>query len=405
MKFIEYIFNFIKSKKKILFAFLSGVVLFFLYVYLWYKSETIIPPGIRLLQYSAILIILFSLYIFLVKKSKVILSNLVLLFVLIFVLETVLFFVLGMPPAKRKYFNNLNLPKNHIANTVGSFVEPDTIYHKKLEVNNNIVFDVEYTIDKYRKRITPDHSLEKRAYALFFGCSIAFGEGVEDNETFPYYFQESSEKYNAYNFAISGDGTNHMLAKLENLNLYEQVKEKDGVAFYVFFWDHIYRAIGSMSRYTDWLTYAPYYYLHEGKLVRNKLFINGRKLISGFYQIIHQSNIVKYFKIDFPVELSDKHFDLVTEMILESKKKYKAQFGNDEFYVVIYPAYPAYTTEQFITFKQYLDMKQIKYFDLNEVLTYAPEHTLGGDPHPNAQTHKYLAQKLLEKYNLIKKNT
>ena len=396
--------SFFRNNKKLILAFISGLVLLVLYFVLYYNSEVDVSPFIRLLLYVSVLLILFSLYIFSVRKRSLIFSNIILIFCLIFTVETILFFVLGMPSVKRKYFSYLDLPENHISVQLGSVYEPDSIYHSELKENNQVVFDVNYSIDHNRKRITPDHDSTRKEYALFFGCSIAFGHGVQDNQTFPYYFQEISGKYNAYNFAVSGTGTNHVLAKLQYEDLSKQVEEKSGIAFYVFFWDHIFRAIGSMHRYTDWLTYAPYYHFNDQKLVRDKLFVDGRFITSRFYELVHQSNIVKYFEIDFPLSLSDKHFDVVTEMIREAKNEYADQFGNDNFYVVLYPAYPAYTIEEMNRLKYFLDKKQLKYFDLNEVLTYAHQYTLGGDPHPNAKTHEYLAGVLFNDINSLQKS-
>ena len=70
----------------------------------------------------------------------------------------------------------------------------------------------------------------------------------------------------------------------------KQVKEKNGSAYYIFFWDHIYRSIGSMSRYTDWLSFAPYYTMDGEKLIRKKMFTNGRPFISRIYEEIYQSS-------------------------------------------------------------------------------------------------------------------
>src|SRR5690606_27914837 len=140
-----------------------------------------------------------------------------------------------------------------------------------------------YHIDSYNKRITPDFDSTKSEYALFFGCSIGFGYGLDDNQTLPYFVQKQSGA-NAYNFCVSGTGTNHMLAQLQARDLSKQVREKEGTAYYIFFWDHIRRSIGSMNRYAQWLHYTPYYQFEGKKLVRNKMFTNGRPCISYLYE-------------------------------------------------------------------------------------------------------------------------
>jgi len=97
------------------------------------------------------------------------------------------------------------------------------------------------------------------------------------------------------------------------------------------------------------------------------------------------------------LKLNDRHFDLVTEMILESKKAYEKQFGNDQFYLVFYPNYVVYTPEEMRIFKSYLTKKKIKFIDLSKVIIYQGKYTLGGDSHPNAETNKLIAKILLQR--------
>jgi len=318
---------------------------------------------------------------------------------LIVVVEISCFFTAGMPTAYNKEFKMPGLGPEHISSGIGTMPRADSVYHKVLVKDNDTVFDVNYSVDSFHKRITPNHSSAKDKYALFFGCSIVYGTGVEDDETFPYQFQELSENTNSYNFSYEGHGTNHMLARLQYQDLSEQVRENDGEAFYVFFWDHIVRSIGSMDRYCDWLYNAPYYTMQDNRLVRKKMFKDGRRMISKSYELFHQTSIKKQFKVDFPVKLKFEHFDLVTQMILESKKEYAKQFGNDNFSVIFPPVYKEYSDEDFETFKSILEEKEINYYDLSTFIEYKPEYTLGGDPHPNPNTHKMTAEELLQRIN------
>jgi hypothetical protein len=362
----------------------------------------VMPPWLRLWTYLSLLSLFTGIYILLIKKKRVVLSNLTLIWLLILTLETSLFFVLGMPKAIKKDFVLPKLPPNHIAAKLGTLMYADSTVHRVLIKDHDTVFDVHYTVDHFNKRFTPDHDSTKKEYALFFGCAIAFGEGWEDNQTIAYQVQQQSKRYNSHNFSCSGTGTNYMLAMFQNVPLKPQVKEQTGKAFYIFFWDHLFRSIGTMDRYSSWMHMSPYYYMKDGKIVRNKMFKDGRPIISTIYENLYQSNIVKYFKLDFPLSLNDSHYDLVTEMIAESKREYQRQFGNDEFYVVLYPTYVEYTPEQLNTFKRFLKQKHIKFVDLTKVITYAPEYTLGGDPHPNAHTNELVSSYLLnamKKYN------
>jgi hypothetical protein len=386
-----------KSNKK-LYIFLIIAFLHTVFVYELRNIQlTEVPAWLRLYTYVSLLTFSIGCYVLFIRLKKIIFANVILIGILTLTLETTLFFVLGMPSAQKKDFLLPQLPPDHIASKLGIVLYADSTMHSTLVVGNDTVYDVDYTIDHFNKRFTPGANSAKSEYALFFGCSIAFGEGLPDNQTIAYHYQEQAKTVNAYNFGVSGTATNYMLAMFQNCHLRQQVKEKTGKAYYIFFWDHMYRSIGSMSRYTSWMNNSPYYYLKNGHLVRDLMFKNGRPILSSIYENCYQSNIVTYFQLDFPLTLSDRHFELVTEMIAESKRAYEQQFGNDDFYVVLYPTYIAYTNQQFATFKRFLRKKHIKFVDLSKVITYAPKYTLGGDPHPNGKTNELVTGFLLNK--------
>ncbi len=389
--------EFIRKNLIFIVLFLLGGIM--LSTYLLINSTYVIPGSQRLVKYISLLLIFLSLFLILIKNKRVILANVILFVSLIIIIELACFFMLGMPDAVNKNFELVEAPEEHISTHMGIVPYADSVHNDILIKDNDTVFNVKYSIDKNCLRITPDHKPERNKYALFFGCSLAFGQGLNNDETLPYQFQVESDEYNSYNFAYSGYGTNHMLARLQYQNLSENVAEKDGAAFYIFFWDHIYRSIGSMNHYCDWMSSAPYFAFEGDQLIRKRKFKDGRYFTSKFYELVYQTNIVKKFKIGFPTKLNEHHYDLVTEMILESKKTYEKQFGNDRFYLVFYPSYVNYTTEQLNQFKAMLKSKNIDFIDMYDFINYGPEHTLGGDPHPNAITTKNISKELLKRIN------
>jgi hypothetical protein len=333
-----------------------------------------------------------------VTSKRVIISNFILVFLLLLLVEVYCFFKLDQPIAVKKDFSAIDLPEDHIAKHIGVVPYADSVYHTIKMQNNDTVFDFKSTIDANCKRTTPNNSKTRSKHALFFGCSITFGEGVQDNETMPYYFQEVSNEYNAYNFGLSGHSTNHMLARLQYKPLDSQVIEKEGIAFYIFFWDHIYRSIGSMNRYTEWLHNAPFYYLDNGNIKRNKMFCDGRLGLSWLYESLYQTNIVKKFQLDLPIKIRKSHLNIVAEMIKESKKIYQSQYPNNEFYCVIYPEWGKKKDNMTNDLKEVLKEKGIKYVDFSW-FEYKQEHTLGKDAHPNPKTHQLMANMILKEIN------
>ncbi|MGE0560390.1 MAG: hypothetical protein AB7O47_01105 [Flavobacteriales bacterium] len=387
-----------KNKISILF-FLVGLILQSIYLFNYFKTDWAITPTYTYSNLVSLLLISLACFLFSVKNKKYIISNLFLLTFLIITVEMVCFVLLDSPEKYKRDFGLPLLPEDHIGSNIGTVPYADSIYHSVLIKDKQTVYDVNYTIDSNCKRITPDFDSSRSKYALFFGCSIAFGEGLNDNQTFPYYFQQQTNEYNSYNFGYSGYGTNHMLARMEFQNLTQQVKEKDGVAFYVFFGDHVNRSIGSMNTFIGWLSNAPYYEMKDGKLVRNKMFKNGRYWVSKFYELVYQTSIINYFKINFPIKPQPKHYELTVEIIQASKEKYIQQFGNDNFYVILYPSFKFLPQEDYDYFKSLLDKKGIISIDLDSFINYSEEHTLGGDPHPNANTNKMLVEELIKRLN------
>lgn len=395
MNLLKQIGSFYRSNKVLIFILVLGLIFTILAQVLIAPEAKVIPSYITVFKLIGLICLSVALFMTGSTNKKYVVANIALILVLIISFELLCFLLLGLPEKENKDFSLTELPPEHVGSQLGTVPYKDSVY-VDLKMNGaDTVFNVNYSIDSNHIRITPGFKEEKDKYALFFGCSIAFGFGLEDDQTFPYHFQNQSD-YNSYNFGYTGYGTNQMLARLQYQNLKSYVKGKDGIAVYVFFWDHIERAIGSMGRYVGWVSNAPYYYLEDGKLKRDRLFKNGRPITSGLYERLYQSSIVQYFDVGFPIGLNENHFDLVTEMIRESKIEYEKQFGNDEFYVAIYPSFTEVDPEKYKSFLSYLDSKKIKYIDLTKDFKYSAENTLGGDPHPNSNTNKELSEELLK---------
>lgn len=366
-------------------------------VFVYFHSVEKVTSNDRLIRYIAVIVLTTYACSHAMRKKWTVIVNLCILFLLIMGLEVFCYFSLGRPGAKFKDFSVPPLAEDHISRTVGFMPEPDSVYSEYKLLEGDTLFHAHYTIDSWRKRVTPGYDSTRKEFAAFFGCSIAFGFGVDDTATFPYYVQSLSRRFNSYNFATSSHGTNHVLAKLQNLPLKAQVSENQGIGVYVFFWDHVYRSLGTMARHTDWLHLAPNFEMKDGRVVRNKLFKDGRPIRSAWYEWLYQDNIVKKFQLDFPLFLGDSHLELVTEMIAESKRAYAQQFGNDDYIVVIYPNYITFKPGDFERFKAKLKAKGIRYMDMSSWLNYGGEHTLLGDAHPRPSTHRLIAAEFLRR--------
>lgn len=271
--------------------------------------------------------------------------------------------------------------------------------------NSSLVFKAKYSIDSFRRRKTPVANLDTRKkYALFFGGSFTFGEGVNDNETLPYYFAKYAMDYKPYNYAFPGYGTQHLLAKLESNKIRDEIKESNGLLIYIFNDWHVLRVIGNAKLVATHGERYPYYtYDASGNLIRKKDFNQGRFILTKIYKLLAMSGFVNYFNIDFPLVITDKHIKLTADVIIEARNNFRTKFNSDNFYVVIYPGAKRFSKKMI----SYLKEANVKYLDLSDLLDKPLlEEKLNrdlfyikGDGHPTAKLHELVGKKLAEVYS------
>jgi len=133
-----------------------------------------------------------SITYFLIRKSKIILANVSIVFILLVLAEFIFYFLSGMPKKEWKDFESSDLPYDHIGYQLGHVPYADSVMSDIKIINGDTIFNAHYSIDKLNRRTTPGHDTSKNKYAVFFGCSVCFGWGLEDNQTLPYLFQENS---------------------------------------------------------------------------------------------------------------------------------------------------------------------------------------------------------------------
>jgi hypothetical protein len=381
----------------------TAAVALMVFVVAYSMSHEQIHSCFVVLLHYGVLGTLAALFLYLYRFSRILPANIVLAIWLCYAVEVGFFVLLGMPPLTKTYCPAPGAPQGTVEHCMGSLPPADTAIHRTVVIDGDTVCDITMTTDRFHKRVTPDHTPENQQFAMFLGCSIVFGEGVEDDETMPWHFQQLSGEYNAYNFGANGHATNHVLARFTCENLRKQVPEKVGVAFYIFFWDHVWRANGSMNRYVDWLSGAPYYKLRHEKLLRDRSFRDGRKWVSLLYRLLSNSSIVKYYELDFPVKLRKKHVELVAEMVTEARNQFKKQFDTDAFYFVYYPEWGEPDPALRAHLSACLKASDIEIIDLS-MGRYHQEMTLGWDPHPSSVTHQRLAGDLLQYICSMNKN-
>lgn len=256
------------------------------------------------------------------------------------------------------------------------------------------IFQAQYTIDAQGRRVTPfDESADRPLFMLFFGCSFIFGEGLNDDETLPYFLAQRAPCYTPYNYAFLGYGPQQMLAILEGGRLTTQVKEQRGAAIYGYMGEpgagHIDRAIGSM-RIHGWSKHFPYYYLDEtGSLHRDGDFASGRRAQSLVYSALRRSAIVRLFGINHPLWITEDHIRLAAKIIQESAKAFQRLYNSHAFYVISFPGASQVENRALMSLLTEAGIRCLDYSALPEFSQ--KRYRIEGDEHPSTRWNERLA--------------
>jgi hypothetical protein len=309
-----------------------------------------------------------------------------------------------MPPPEKGRSANEHPPQRvrgwNIPDPVlGYTLPPNAQIVDKKAHGGTLLYQATYTTDAYHRRVTPiDHLEQRHKPLLFFGCSMTFGLGVNDDETMPFYMAQYASHYYPYNYGVSGYGPHYMLAQLQRGTLPEEINENEGIAIYTFIDHHIDRAIGTMRVYNQWEEHAPFYTLDaHDRLVRKGDFTSGRPVVSFLYWVLGKSQILQYYNVTFPSSIREEHIRLTARIIAEARTVFHQQFPHAEFYVLLYPG-----VSRGQDLIPYLVEAGVKYLDYSNFIDWPhPELTQVDGAHPTAQGHRVVAVQLAKDLGIL----
>jgi len=261
------------------------------------------------------------------------------------------------------------------------------------------IYDVIYTVDEKGRRVTSVTNRQQRnRFILFFGGSFTYGEGIRDDQTLPYAVGQMAPHYMPYNYGFHGHGPFDVLAKLENIDLKNEVREDSGLFIYYFARFHILRVIGAMHsmrfKYDD-----PFYKKNNrDEFVRAGSFSTGRPLQTFTFRVLLYSKILEALNISFPLRISDQHIQLTAECFEQIQKEFKKQYPQGEFYVLIYPENKGINSR----LMPYFEEKGIRYLNYSKLFPREdPQYYLAEeDRHPSALANQKLAEAMVRDLRL-----
>ncbi|MDR0338707.1 MAG: hypothetical protein LBH65_00345 [Desulfovibrio sp.] len=266
-------------------------------------------------------------------------------------------------------------------------------------LDGKIISDVLYTFDEQGRRITPSRSAAKNAVAVF-GCSVAFGLGLNDSESIPYVLgQVLGTNWQVYNLAYSGYGAHQMLAQIQGGVLDAIVPEYERVeVIFLTIPSHETRSAGEAG----WDQYGPWYVLENGRAARKGNFTDRPRRAFPVLEKIMRDSLVFQRLFRPPAMDQDEaitlHAAIIAEADIELNKRYGIRIKT-----ALWPGAP---------FGAELARRNVPLVDLYsafpEDMLLPPDqasgHNLGltgenllfMDNHPNAKAAKYAAQGLAD---------
>jgi hypothetical protein len=189
------------------------------------------------------------------------------------------------------------------------------------------IYDVTYTIDEHGLRETPAGNPDAQCRALFFGGSIMFGEGVENNETMPFHFVSRSEgKYQGFNFGFHGYGPHQMLRAVETGRIPDVEGHPRTIAVYQGIPAHVARSAGKAF----WDQFGPRYEVKSsGELIYTGPFRSSR--YRAIETAFRASYLFRFFqrRVVSSIAYEPGDLDLYTQILVQTRSLLKDRYGSD----------------------------------------------------------------------------
>ena len=214
--------------------------------------------------------------------------------------------------------------------------------HLTSKKTQTVIYHADISFDQYGLRNVPGRPRVADKQYIFAGCSFTYGEGVNDDETFPGQFQKLRPDSQVYNFGLGGEGGNDILYELQyGFNQrYEKIPVKNATFIYMFISDHFRRAICPVSCLTpewDWLLLHHRYEWDENQKLTYRGIFRDRLIRNKIYSLFSKLELRRVLGLDWPLLTSDETYDFYVELVRMMKDVAIEKLKVKEFYVALHP--------------------------------------------------------------------
>lgn len=296
--------------------------------------------------------------------------------------------------------------------TYGSdYFTPDSITGYKAKPNvrvtslkkndDEIIYDVSYTSNDFGYRLTPNSNLDSTHCILFFGDSFTIGEGLNDEQTLPYFLNQHMH-FKIFNFGFHGYGNHQALALLQSG---EVARITQGCESYIAFYEslpgHIQRANG-FSTWED-LNAPRFTYTNNTLIWTNEHKTFWDKITNKiFLQLKEKSYLFKILRPKYAY--NERYNELYFKILQEIDSLLRSQFDTSLYFILWDSNNLSSQTEitESNAITKWLQDQNFKWFLISDILPQYVDNRLQYgihtcDTHPNALANELIAQFLARK--------
>ncbi len=249
-----------------------------------------------------------------------------------------------------------------------------------------------------RRKTIVEHPENRTHFAAFVGCSFAFGQCLNDNETMASWLARLAPHYMPYNLGVFGYGPQQVLITLQR-PLEKEIEQSKGICIYPFLMPHVNRAVGGMFMVNNWGRKFPHYEVRNGKLIRNGTFESEHPWRLKLFWLAGKSETLWFLKIGWPLTLRDKHLDLTARLVAESASVFKRKWPESEFYLLLWPM--ASMAKYHARLEPFLKKYSINYLYWPDALDSLPEELRTRDGgHPSSEANRLVMDRLVKELKL-----
>lgn len=216
---------------------------------------------------------------------------------------------------------------------VGYQPAPNTVLTGESKNSRQTFYTYEAAIDGHSRRMAPcGGEPPNGSFALFFGCSFTFGDGLTDEQTLPARFCAQLPGVESRNYAFGGYGVQQMFCHLIRPEIAGEVNAAAGLAFYVYIDHHLERLRGNVP----WAEFSPRVDIENGLPVWKGPFKPSGP-VEKFWAQADRLRLGKWFHEAFWRPSMTKSCRKFAQICAGSRNKLRNVWPDSDLRVVIFP--------------------------------------------------------------------